>query len=263
MQYVQGTLILATIGLIYGPMSSVSNTLPQKALHTAQAKMQEAKMQEMDLRDVVKLSKVSLLDAMKAAAQVQTGTIVEAGLEGEVTGKKREVFFEIMILDKKGSLHEVKIHPGSAAVLDNGTEEDQEEAKEFQTALRHTELDLGQLIQKASTIIKGQPVSAALKMEEDGAECEIVFVNSRYLIEASMETRAGHLVDLELRKDGDEESEENAEENDHEEGNRRGGSQVDEDDEGEEQEEEKGEEQDEEEEDERNEKGRGGKREHN
>lgn len=259
MQYVQSTLILATFGLIYGPLSSVSNALPQKALHTAQAKMQH-----MDLRDVVKLSKVSLLDAMKAAAQVQTGTIVEAGLEGEVSGKKREVFFEIMILDKKGSLHEVKINPGSGAVLDNGTEEDQEEAKEFHTALRHSELDLGQLIQKASTIIKGQPVSAALKMEEDGAECEIVFANSRYLIEASMETRAGHLVDLELRKDGDEESEENSEENDHEDGNRRGGSQADEDDEGEEREEEKGEEQDEEEEDdERNEKGHGGKREHN
>lgn len=227
MNFVQGTLILGTLGLVYGPLAPYGMTGPQEEQH-------ETQTPEMDLRDVAKSAKISLLDAMKAAAKAQDGTIVEAGLEGEITGKKREVFYEIMILDRADKLHEIKIDPASGAVTASGVEEDQEEVGEFKAAIRNGEIGLAQLIEKASSIIKGQPVSAGLEMEKEGPECEIVFANSRYLIEANLETRAGHLVDLELKKNGDDEREEHSHEEHEDKHDRSGGSKEKKDDDGDE-----------------------------
>ena len=122
-------------------------------------------------------------------------------MQGEVEDGETAIFYEVMIVGPDGrSLYEVKIDPETGAILEQ-EKAGADEAKElrgFRDALRHSELDLPALVRAAATVVKGVPVVAALEMEDGYPVCDVLFVNSRNLIEACVEARAGHLLELEL-----------------------------------------------------------------
>ena len=166
-----------------------------------------------DPRDLVGKAKLSLLQAMAAATAACPGAAVQAELEGETDDGKLVVFFEVMIVGADGHLHEVRIDPASGGVLSNEdvtaeADEDGEndgEAHElaaFRATLRHAELTLPALVQKAAEIVNGTPVAAELELEHGGPVCDLRIVHGRYLIQAEVEARAGHLTELELVRDG-------------------------------------------------------------
>ena len=170
---------------------------------------------DLDPRDVVTHAKISLEDAIGRAVAARPGRAVEADLEGEVDDEDVQVFFEVMVLTEGGELFEVHIDPMNGAVQSNEeAEEDEDEIPGFRAALRHSELDLQALVEKAKSYVKGTPVSASLEFEHGSPLCDVAVVNTRFVIDVELEARAGHLVELELRPemDGDEHQESTADE---------------------------------------------------
>ncbi len=175
--------------------------------------------QELDPRDVVRHAKVSLRQAIQSALKVQPGIAVEAALEGEVEKGKTGIAYEVMVVAGE-ELYEVKLDPTNGEVIEKTKETDEEaqdELREFRTVLRHTDLTLDVLVAKAEEIVKGHVVATTLQFDDGGPECEVFFVNGRYVIETSLEARAGHLIEIELlgvREEGDDEEEDDGDEDD-------------------------------------------------
>jgi hypothetical protein len=168
-----------------------------------------------DPRDIVGKAKISLADAIGRALAACPGAAVEADLEGEIVNGAMSPFFEVMVVGKDGMLHEVKLDPASGAIQSNEAASDADEIEElaaFRAVLRHTELGLVGLLGKVGEVVNGYPVKAALEFEDGQPHCEVVVVHGRYLIEAKLEARAGHLLELELLAAGDEQDEEQGEE---------------------------------------------------
>lgn len=169
----------------------------------------EAEEATVDPRDGVKQATISLDKAIASALRGRSGRAVEASLECWRSGAGIETVYEIDLLTETGTLLEVRVHPGTGEVLGTEEETDEAEAASFARALRQSELTLAQLVETAGNLVKGQAVSASLEAD-DGPECEVIFANGRYLIEADLEARAGHLIELELLKDWhDEDDDEN------------------------------------------------------
>ncbi|MCA8978158.1 MAG: PepSY domain-containing protein [Planctomycetes bacterium] len=187
-----------------------------------------------DPRDIIGKARISLAEAIGKASAVRPGAVVQAELEGETEDGKTVVFFEVMVLGKDGNLYELKLDPASGEIQSNeeAGDDEEEELAEFRAVLRHCELGVLQLIAKAGEVVNGHAVKAGLELEHGQPLCEITIVNGRYLIEAKLEARAGHLVELELASGAGESCEEHGEEGDDEEADR--------DDEGEEEEEAEG-----------------------
>lgn len=165
---------------------------------------------ELDPRDVVDAAALSLVDAIAAALEVRSGAAVEAELEGTVTEAVRTVAFEVDIVGDDGQLHEVRVDSRSGEVVGTGLETDPDDAEElrrFERALRHTELSLADLVARAGEIVHGTAVAAELELEGGHPVVEVVFVAGRYVIEAEVEARAGHLIELELEEMDDEDDE--------------------------------------------------------
>lgn len=156
---------------------------------------------ELDPRDIVARAKVSLVQVLANAAKACPGAAYEAALEGEMEKGKLEVFFEVMVVGDDGKLHELRFDPASGQLIEDedvtATEEG-EELGEARAVLRQCELQLADLIAKASAVVNGTPVSAALELEHGNPSCDVAIVNGRHLIEAEVEARAGHLTELEL-----------------------------------------------------------------
>lgn len=153
---------------------------------------------ELDVRDLAPQAKISLRDAIGKALAAQPGRAVEAELECEVDAGKRDFFYEVMVLTAEGKLFEVRIDPVQGGVKGKSEAEDYEnEIPGFAAALRHSELDLAALVERAESILKGTPVAAELEYERGGPECSVAFVQTRYVLEATLEARAGHLLELE------------------------------------------------------------------
>lgn len=159
---------------------------------------EQPEKQELDVRDIAPQAKISLREAIGKALAAQPGRAVEAELECEVDAGKRDFFYEVMVLTAEGKLVEVQIDPVMGGVKSKSeAEDDEDEVPGFAAALRHSELDLATLVERAEGFLKGTPVSAELEYERGGPECSIAFVHTRYVLEATLETRAGHLLELE------------------------------------------------------------------
>ncbi|MEZ5965467.1 MAG: PepSY domain-containing protein [Planctomycetota bacterium] len=175
----------------------------------------------LDPRDVVTRAKLGLSDAIARALAAKPGRAVEADLEGEVDDDKVAIFFEIMIVATDGELFDVRVNAQDGAILSAAeADEDAHELPGFQRALRHTELDLGALVAKAAGIVKGTAFSASLAYEDGAPECEVRFVNQRWILEVTVEGRAGHVVELGMVPEhgahaGDEHGEEGEEADEH------------------------------------------------
>ncbi|MCB9886472.1 MAG: PepSY domain-containing protein [Planctomycetes bacterium] len=172
-----------------------------------------------DVRDIVGAAKISLRDAIAKALAAQPGRAVEADLEGEFEGEKLDVFFEVMVLTAGNELVQVTLDPQTGAVREREeADEDAHEIPGFQAALRHSERDLGQLVQAAESFVKGTAVSASLEYEGGMPVCDIAIVNTRCVIDVEIEGRAGHLIEVELRREAVErEHDEEAVEREHDE----------------------------------------------
>jgi len=165
-----------------------------------------------DPRDIVGKAKISLVDALQAALTARPGTAVEAELEGEVVDGATTVFFEVMVVGADGTFYEVRLDPASGGILsDEAAGADElEELAEFREVLRHTELGLVALLGKAGEVVRGFPYKVGLELEHGQPLCEVKIANGRYLIDADLEARAGHLVELELASGVEEEGDEEA-----------------------------------------------------
>jgi hypothetical protein len=167
-----------------------------------------------DPRDVVSKAQIALADAIGRALVVCPGAAVEADLEGEMEKGVMSIFFEVMVVGKDGLLHEVKLDPVSGAILSNEAASDAGEIEDlaaFRAVLRHTEIGLVGLLGKVGGVVNGQPVKAALKLEHGQPECQVTIVNGCCLIDAKLEARAGHLLELELSSAGEKEEGEEGE----------------------------------------------------
>jgi hypothetical protein len=178
---------------------------------------------ELDPRDAAPHAKISLRDAIAKALAKHPGHAVEAYLEAELEDGKLEVAYEVEIVTAAFEIYEVVVDPKTGAILESEKDDDEdaaEEAAEWHAALRHYELNLGQLIAKSEALLRGQPVAAEL-CDED-VEADVLVAQGRYLFELELEGRAGQLMEIELvRKeredDGDEGEEEEEEEGESEE----------------------------------------------
>jgi hypothetical protein len=158
---------------------------------------------ELDPRDLVASLEVSLHDAIVAAERAVKGTAVEAEIEVFHGGQSFVIFYDVDILTKSGRLHDVLVSARTGKVEHTEAETDAEaaaEARAYRRVLRHSEKSLAELVESASGIVHGTPVAAGFETDE-GPVCEVLVVNDRYLIEAEFETRAGHLIGLELEND--------------------------------------------------------------
>ncbi|MCK5942754.1 MAG: PepSY domain-containing protein [Planctomycetes bacterium] len=188
---------LATLTLLGGRLATEpvgpSDSLLVRARHDGR---------HVDVRDLVAEVKVSLAQAVAVALETSPGKVVEAELEGEREDGKVDVFYEVMIVGIGGSLHEVKVDPHSGRVrsTEDATEKEGggSELAEFQQILRHCELDVGGILKKAEAIVRGIPAKVELGWEDGQPVFEVQVVNGRYLIDAELEARAGHLIELEL-----------------------------------------------------------------
>lgn len=169
-----------------------------------------------DPRDIVGQARISLAEAIGKAVAARPGAVVQAELEGETDDGKTVVFFEVMVVGQDGNLYELKLDPVSGEVRSNeeAGDDEEEELAEFRAVLRHSELGVAQLIAKAGEVITGQAVKADLELEHGQPLCEVTIVHGRYLIEAKLEGRAGHLVELELASAADEQHGEDGEDGD-------------------------------------------------
>ena len=191
-------------------------------------RFQEPAEVELDPRDVAGRVKVPLREAIAAARLVQSGTVCEAWLEGEVVGGETEVSYQVVIVEDR-TLHEVELDAVTGRVLDVEAQDAGHylsQLRAFQAGLRSAERDLDDLIASAQEVVKGIAVGAGLKVENGEPGGEVVFANSRYLIEAEVDARSGHLVKLELVDSswiGDEDEEDDDDDDDDEEGEREAG----------------------------------------
>jgi uncharacterized membrane protein YkoI len=165
-----------------------------------------------DPRDFASRAKISLRDAVAAALEARPGRAVEAELEmeDEEDGARRLVY-SIDVVTEDG-LYDVDVDPTSGAVLSNEREDDEDdELRAYREVLRHAEKSLVDLADSAGSLIRGQVVSAEFELDDGQPVAEVLLVNGRYLIEAAVEARAGHVVELELEgalgweDDGDDE----------------------------------------------------------
>jgi hypothetical protein len=194
-----------------------------------------------DPRDLAPHAKVSLRDAIGRALVAKPGRAVEAELALLTEGEKHQLVYEVDVLDEHNQLFEVVVDAASGQAGPPEQEQDEDaaqEAREFRRVLRHCELDLAALVAKGEEIAKGAAVAACLELDE-GPECDLLFVNTRYLLEMTLEARAGHLLEIELAADeaegdDDEEEGEDGEEGDaDEDGDEDKREEMDEEDEGE------------------------------
>jgi len=154
-----------------------------------------------DLREAAAGAKVSLSQVIGLALAARPGSVVEAELEVEGEGADKAVFYEVTIVGDDKQLYEVKLSPSDGAIVEQSVEDDLDDLRElrgYAQVLLHTERTLGQLVDGASALVKGQAVYAGLEFDDGGPECEVLVVNGRYLVEVELEGRAGHIVELEL-----------------------------------------------------------------
>lgn len=155
-----------------------------------------------DVRDLVGSARISLHDAIGKALAARPGRVVEAELEGESSAEgKSEVFFEVLVLTGDDELVEVRLDVQDGKVISSheADAEEHEEVAGFAAALRHSERTLDQLVTAAEAVVKGTPVRASLEFDDGSPVCTVALVNTRWVIEAELEGRAGHLVDIDLR----------------------------------------------------------------
>ena len=169
--------------------------------------------EELDVRDLALVAKVSLRDAIRAALDARPGRAVEAELEGERRDGRVVAHYSVTLLTAEHVVVEVEVDATSGAVL--GVEEEDDEAEEraaFVRVLRHAERSLEQLVEAAESFVKGTPVAAELEFEQRMPLCEVDFVHTRYVIEVEVEARACHLLEIELEEEEAEEEEAEGEE---------------------------------------------------
>lgn len=158
---------------------------------------------ELDPRDLVGSLDVLLHQAVRAAEREVKGTAVEAEVEVYANGTNLVVFYDVDILTDSGRLFDVLVSARTGEVEHVEEETDAEaaaEARAFRRVLRHSEMGLAELVDAANDYVHGTAVAAGFELDE-GPVCEVLLANGRYLIEAEFETRAGHLIELELEDD--------------------------------------------------------------
>lgn len=194
------TTLYATMATVLFPAWFASATTGPCAELSSRAVAEEG--HHADVRDILGFAKISLRDAIGKALAAQPGRAVEADLEGEYEDEKLEVFFEVMVLTADNELVQVILDPQTGAVREREeADEDEDEIPGFQAALRHSEHDLGKLVEAAESFVKGTPVGASLEYEHGTPVCNVAIVNTRYVIDVEVEGRAGHLVEVELRRE--------------------------------------------------------------
>lgn len=139
---------------------------PESAEH---ADSKEAKEQEINAREVAPEASVRLLDALHAALAARPGEAIEAELEGEIDNGKREVAFEVAIVDVLGVAWSVVVDPASGKVTKAEKEDEADEIKEIaekQDAAGASHLKLGGLLERA---MKRVPDATPVKISFAGA----------------------------------------------------------------------------------------------
>ncbi|MCA9322902.1 MAG: PepSY domain-containing protein [Planctomycetes bacterium] len=190
---------------------------------------------EEDPRDLSAQATVSLTAALGTALEAVPGQAVEIELESAKTASGRTIYFDVVILTPEGKLREVAVDARSGAVIkapdeseareededdegdeddeDEDEDDDEDEVRAYRRVLRHAELTLAQLVEKASLVVKGSPVEAAFETDEL-ASCEVLFANSRYVIEVDLETRAGHITEMGLHEPDEDDDDDDEDEDD-------------------------------------------------
>ncbi|MCC6286027.1 MAG: PepSY domain-containing protein [Phycisphaerales bacterium] len=157
-----------------------------------------------DPRDAMDLVRIGLGEAIERAMRGRDARAVKASLECTRSEHGIAAVYEVDLLMPNHALLEVLISPTSGDVLGTEEETDADEASMFAGVLRHSERSLSELLRAAEEIVKGRAIAIELE-PDDGPECDVMFVNSRYLIEVGLETRAGHVIELELVPQWDDE----------------------------------------------------------
>lgn len=148
-----------------------------------------------DPRGFYKQASISLPEAIEAAVGVQSGRIVEADLEHDETSG--ELVYDIDMLGVDG-VYQVLVDPRTGAVIRQGLDDDSDaEFERFRTALRATGMPLEALLKKAMAATAGVPVSIELESDDDGVECEVVFVRGKDLVEVELDPATGVVVETE------------------------------------------------------------------
>lgn len=148
---------------------------------------------ELDVRDVVGDARVTLRQAVDAALAARPGDAIEAELEGEEEGGRREIEWEVAILDAEGTLWDVSVDAATGQVVEVERADDRddvEEAAEILEALGANHLRLADLVDRAGTS-HGTAVEA--EFDEDEPEAEVVFVRGRELVEVDLDARTGEV----------------------------------------------------------------------
>lgn len=131
---------------------------------------EKAKEQEIDVREVAPESKIRLLDALHAALAARPGEAIEAELEGEIENGKREVAFEVAIVDEHGVAWSVAVDPATGKVASVAKEDEADEIKEIaekRDAAGASHLKLGGLLERA---MKRAPGATPVKISFSGAK---------------------------------------------------------------------------------------------
>lgn len=161
-----------------------------------------------DLRDLLPQAKLTLQQAITNALKVCPGQAVEACIERMDADEGAALAFGVTIVGHDAKLHEIALSVMDGALIEDEVESNPRELSAFQRVLRHSEVSLADLISASGKLVIGQPGKAELEWEGINPLCEVTLINGRNLVEVTLESRAGHIVELQLADFDADESEE-------------------------------------------------------
>ncbi len=159
----------------------------------------ESKEQELDVRDVAPEAKVRLLDALHAALAARPGEAIEAELEGEVENGKREVSFEVAIVDESGTAWTVKVDPATGKVASVEKEDEADEIKEIaekREAAGRERRKLGGLLERAmKQVPHGTPVKVSFSGNKAPGRARAKLLREHDEVTLTLDAKTGEVVE--------------------------------------------------------------------
>lgn len=152
---------------------------------------------ELDVASIASEAKVSLLHALHAALAAKPGDAVEAELEGSIEEGKREVEFEVMIVDGDGAVWEVTVDPatGKVSTVERETESDEvAEVVAKRTAAGREHLRLGGLLERGVKAAGGTAVKVSFRGPDAAGQATVKVLRDGDDHDVTLDARTGAVL---------------------------------------------------------------------
>ncbi len=220
MSHARWTVALVLMATALGASSCAKQKKPRHAkgdAPAAKAANVAAKPVELDVCDAAVDQKITLPVAIAAAVVGHQGEVADAAVEGTVTGGKRDVYVDVMLIDAAGAATQVKVNPIDGKVIGAQQEEDAVEAAKLGAVLKRLapgHLSLADLVGRASAGGTGKAVDATFAMKGDAVVAQVRILDGKDLKQVTLDTKSGATLaartlapgedDEDDEKDGDE-----------------------------------------------------------